>query len=449
MPEQLTTQDTQEVATASGKDRFFYGGRDFLLESEDPVLRVEARNRLSTYRDLERDAKVYACLQRRYEMVVNADLAVKPGPRRTFTRAIDNKMRDMVEAQINAMGVSFDVDSPWARAEFDTGFTGAQFGLLDAILMGYASAEIMWNRDGREIYVEEIRVRDQKRFKVDQDHNWRLITSEDFMVGKRLRHRKFLFYTFGSFYDPYGLGLGNRLYWPVLFKRKGIGFWIRMLDKYGAPTAVGKYPPGTPLDGDGSQQQLLDAAAAIQSDSAIVIPEGQVIELLQAIQTAAQQGYDQFERFIDGQISQAILGVTLTTDTSGNKSAGAAQVHSSTEKSVGKRDAVLLMNYLTNTLSRWITDYNAGPDVPAPRLVKTFPAFDFLREQASIDQILANQGYRRTLESVNDLYGYGEDVYVDAPPTQAPANPKREMPDEDQEDESEEGQGLVSADDNE
>lgn len=446
MAETLRQEHKNEIAVASGKEIYFYGGKDFLVDSKDPVLNIEARGNLKVYRDLERDAKVYAALQRRYDMVVNADTIINVGPRRTFKRAIDDKMRDMVEAQINAMGISFDTDSVFADAKFPTDFAGAQYGLLDAILMGFASAEVMWDVDGRETYIREIKIRDQKRFKVDQDHRWRLINLQDFLYGRKLPNRKFLMFTFGSFTDPYGLGLGNRLYWPVWFKRKGISFWIRFLDKYGGPTAVAKYPPATPVSGEGSQEKLLQAAAAINSESAIAIPEGQIIELLQAISTAAQQGFDQFERYIDAQIEDAVLGIGTGGDATTKKEGAKDQAnHPHGERGVGKKDGTLLMNFLTDTLSRWIVDYNASSDDPAPRLVKRFPHYDALREQSAIDQILANQGFRRKLESVNELYGYGENVYENHEPTNAPVRPEREDNDEDDsQQETEEAQQLPS-----
>ena len=48
-----------------------------------------------------------------------------------------------------------------------------------------------------------------------------------------------------------------------LFKRKGITFWLTFADKYGYPTAVGKYPPGAqPKEKD----DLLEALGAIAQD---------------------------------------------------------------------------------------------------------------------------------------------------------------------------------------
>ncbi len=100
--------------------------------------------------------------------------------------------------------------------------------------------------------------------------NWRV---ED------LPDRKFIVFTYGSSDNPYGNGLGQKLWWPMWFKKNGIKFWLVFLEKYGMPTALGKYPPGTPPD---QQAALLDALDAIQNETGIKIPETKAIELIEA-----------------------------------------------------------------------------------------------------------------------------------------------------------------------
>jgi hypothetical protein len=447
MADQLTKEHQNEIASAYGDIRFWYGGdRSALLQSEDPVLLREAGNRLAVYRDLRRDPKVEACLERRIGMTVNAETRVRPGIRRGGSeRLMDRKAADMVKAHLDAMALSIDADVDLDRnavAMFPDDFTGLQYGLLDALLNGFAVAEIIWDLDGREAYPALVKIRKQERFVVDASHRWRLLEPGNLDRGRMLPSRKFLFYTHGSFTDPYGLGLGYQLFYPVRFKRLGITFWNRMLDKYGGPTAVGKYPAGTPETGPGSQAKLLAAAAAIQSENAVVIPEGQEIELLQAIQTAAQQGFDSFEKFLDGQIAQAVLGVTLTTDVGGTAgSRGATAEHFAAEQGVAFKDSLMLMRYLTRTLARWSVQFNMGDAPATPHIEKVFPDFSGRRQQASVDQILANMGFRRTLNSVNLYYGGGEAVYEEADPTNRPTNPQEPRP-ADAESDSEEANAL-------
>ena len=63
--------------------------------------------------------------------------------------------------------------------------------------------------------------------------------------GEELPDRKFIIHSVGGKDgSPYGLGVGHRLFWPVFFKRQGISFWLIFAEKFGTPTAVGKYPGG-------------------------------------------------------------------------------------------------------------------------------------------------------------------------------------------------------------
>ena len=84
------------------------------------------------------------------------------------------------------------------------------------------------------------------------------------------------FWTFNTGSDnddsPYGLGLGHQLYWPTFFKRNGLKFWLTFLGKFGGPTAIGKLP-GAMIDDPIKRADVLAALKAIQSDSAVVIPE--------------------------------------------------------------------------------------------------------------------------------------------------------------------------------
>jgi len=423
MAENVTSQHTDEIAITTGHPRLYYGGRkgDALIQSEDPVLKVEARNNLRVYRDLERDPKVYAVLRKRYDMTVATETMILPGLKRGSTRKRDQKMADMLKAHIEAMGVVIETDSAFARAQLPGDFDSLCYGLLDAILMGYAVAEIIWDRDGAEVYPATVKVRPQQFFRFDDDLRLRFMIDRSEAMGKTLPGRKMLAYTYGSFNDPYGLGVGNRLYWPVWFKRQDMTFWLRFVDKYGGPTAMGKYPAGTPKTGENSIQTLLSAAAAVQSESAVAIPDKMDLELLQTITTAAQQGFAQLFDTLDSQIAQAVLGVNLTSEVKGQASRAATQTHATEQKSVGRSDAQGLMNYLTSTLSRWDTDFNMGIEEPAPRFHKAFVDVDMLLAMATMDQMISQaSGFRRTLESTNQIYGQGSEAFEKNPNVQKP-----------------------------
>ena len=409
----LNGQLEVEVAVATEDPRFIFGGRNFILTSTDPVLRREAFGRIAVYRDLMRDGKVEACISKRKDMTLNAPLLVKVARRRgSSIRRIDVRLRDMVQFQIETMGISRRGDEfNSAVAEFDTSFNGALRGHMEAFMLGFAPGEIMWERAGREIVAREIMPRRTERFVFDREHRMKLLTSKNRVNGIDLPHRKFITWTFNSAIDPYGRSLGYILYWLVFFKRQDLSFWLRFVDKYGGPTAVVKYPKGTKTTGPNSQETALAAAKAVNTATAIAIPEGMTLDLLQAITAAAQQGFDQLAKFLNGEIAQGILGVTLTTEITGVGSRALGEVHQSEQLEKGRNDGQGLMGLYNTTLVRWITDFNAGLDVPSPHLMKVFPDVEWMTKLAGVDNTLGQAGYRRKIESVNQIYGFGEDVY--------------------------------------
>jgi phage gp29-like protein len=423
MAEEIKSALRTEIVTASSDPRHVFGaGADGLVAPRDPILINQLGSRVLAYRDLERDAKVYACLQQRYDMLVNAPMTIHTGQRRgSFTRREDVRIRDMVAAQVKAMGCSIEPENANAHARFATDFDGALYALMDALLIGFAVAEIMWETDGREIVATELRFRDQRRFVFDWQNNLRLLSTGDEFSGKVLPHRKFVIFTFGSYTDPYGLSLGNRLYYPVKFKRLGISYWLRFLDKYGSPTVLAKYP----TERETQRETLLTAAKAVHNNNAVVIHDEEMLELLESIKTAAQQGYEGLNNFLNREISQAILGVTLTTEIGSQGSKAATESHKETQSSKGFTDSMFLMNLIKNTLFRFITDFNSGISTPSPRPQKHFPNVEGLRVLSQVDANLFPMGYKRNLQSVNDVYGMGSEVYEEIvverndPPTDA------------------------------
>lgn len=113
--------------------------------------------------------------------------------------------------------------------------------------MGYSTAEPVWERDGFEVLPSLVKKIDQRRIVFDIDWKPRLLTMESMLDGLAFPDRKLIVHRFdehdGS--DPYGFGLGRILFWHVLFKREGVGFWLKALERFATPMPVAKYPAGT------------------------------------------------------------------------------------------------------------------------------------------------------------------------------------------------------------
>ena len=184
--------------------------------------------------------------------------------------------------------------------------------------------------------------------------------------GEALPDKKFLSFQFGDSDNPYGRGLGQRLWWPVWFKKNGIKFWMIFIDKFGSPTPVGKYPSGTLPE---KQKELMRAIEAIQTDTGVKIPNTMAIELLEATRTGTAT-HEQLCVYMDRQISKAVQSQTASTEGTPGK-LGNEDTQGDVRQEIVESDADLFDGYLNDTLIQWIVDYEF-PDVEVYPKIKTF-----------------------------------------------------------------------------
>lgn len=319
----------------------YYSG---LLQHADDTLIQQGRGKgLGIYDEIERDTHAFAMLQKRKKGITARAWEVEPGG----DRPIDKEAADLVREILTGL--------PFDRISED---------LLDATLKGFSVSEVIWARDGHRITPIRILSHDQRRFGFDEDWRPRLLTWADMMFGEELPGRKFIVHRVGvKGNNPYGLGLGTRLFWAVLFKREGITFWLHFLEKFAGPTIVGKTPYGMLSD---EQSKLLQALERAKTASAITVPIGTDIDFLEATRSGSVT-YEQWLAYWDRQISICVTGETLTTqvgDSGGSRALG--EVHQEILDLLIDSDGDALADTLRDTLVSWIVDYNLpGAAVPS------------------------------------------------------------------------------------
>ncbi|WP_293766385.1 DUF935 family protein [uncultured Aquitalea sp.] len=395
MSENTQAPEQQEIATVA-KDVTFAPFLNMLRTHDDTLLTRGSGVSYKIYDQIERDCHAYGVLQKRKLAVVARPWQVDPAS----DNPLDIKAADMVRAQLSAIGVPSATD-PGEQVVVASNFDLVCYNLLDAILKGFAVGEIMWDRDGSEIVVREIRPRDQRRFNFDTDYKLRLKTWGNLLPGEPVPARKFIVHTFGAKDgSPFGIGLGSRLFWPVFFKRQDITFWLTYLDKFGSPTAVGKYKNGATPD---DQAKLLAALAAIAQDAGVTMPEGMSIELLEA-QRSGTVSYEQFARYMDEEMTFATLGDAPTSKGSGGALASAANAREEVRLELVQADADLLSATLNATLSPWLTAFNV-PGARPPKIWRQVKRPEDLKARSERDKNLAAIGYRPTLRQIQVDYG--------------------------------------------
>lgn len=310
----------------------FYSG--VLAHVDDTLIARGGGKGLKIYDEIERDTQAGPVLQKRRKTLIARDWTIKPA---------SDEARDIDAAQLIREIIQ---ELPFDRICED---------LLDATLKGYAVSEIVWYRDGNKIKPRKIVSHDQRRFVFDEDWLPRLLTFGGGHEGLVLPERKFIVHRHGvKGNNPYGLGLGSRLFWPVLFKREGVTFWLHFLEKFAAPTVIGKVPIGTLSE---HQAQLLRSLEAIRSSSAVTVPLGSEVEFLEASRSGSVT-YEAFLAYWDKQISICVTGETLTTDIGPSGSRAASETHADILELIVDSDADLLSDTLKEQLFQWIIDYN-------------------------------------------------------------------------------------------
>lgn len=376
--------ERREIAsTQTGRDIT----RGYVLDSQslppqDTVLNLRSYRGWAgydLYRDLLSDWTVAALLQQRRLALVCAETEVIPGGDK---RADKNAAR-FIEETLATIG--------WDQV----------CGLMHyGLFYGFAVAECLWGREGRQITLEAIKPRDRRRFCFDGANRLRLRTLTDPEPGELLPEQKFWHFRTGADHgdDPYGVGLAHWLYWPVRFKREGIRFWLVVAEKFGAPTAAGFFPIGT---SESDQDKLLATLEMIRTEAGLIAPEGMRIELLEAKRSAGVD-YAVLCATMDQAIHRIILSQLAPADSTAQKLDVSAQEPATWQRLV-KADADLLCESFNRSVVRWLTDWNF-PGAAYPKVWRRTEPADDLAQRSEIERRILDMGYRPTLQQIKDTY---------------------------------------------
>ena len=292
---------------------------------------------------------------------------------------------------------------------------------------GWAVAEAIWMRDADRVMLQDLIVRSLDRFTWSVQGEL-LLRTYAAPQGERVPDAKFVLLTRpGEHRDlPYAPGIARWCYWPVWFKRHGMKFWAVALEKFGAPTAVGKYPKGAT---ETEQQKLLSVIQSLATGAGIAIPEDQVVELLATAQRTGGSGgmdFAGFCEYLDKAITNVILGQSSTTDI--GAWTGTSGIQKDVRDETVASDCRLLDGVLNDTIARWLTQWNF-PAAAVPRIRHDADPREDLDARAKREEVVSRTtGLRPTAQHVLDVYG-GE--WEEAPKPQPP-----ETEDEEEEDEN-------------
>lgn len=366
-----------------------------VLRSNDPLLLERGQGEAAFYDDLERDGKVFSGLQKRRLALIGKAWQVT---------AVDDKAKGATEAADRVSTILKGI-----------GFDQLCRELLDALLRGFAVAEIVWTaRDGMIVPDRAVQ-RAQRRFRFVQSDEHKgpwlhLLTRDSMVTGRPVPERKFIVHRHNPKDDnPYGRGLGLQLYWPVFFKRKGIVAWNKLCDRFGSPTPHGKYPRGA---GPREKDTLEGALRAMSSDGYLMTPEGMEIELLESKLSGNVTTQQALATYMDDWIAEVLTGQEPKAS-SGGALAAASEERQDVREDITQADSDLLSETLNAQLLAPLCDYNGWPRCQVTRAIKKEKD---TREMAETDKAISDMGFELGEATVRERYGEGWTKKAAPPP---------------------------------
>ncbi len=381
------------------KDPYLLAFQGVMRSLDHVLLGLGSSGNLShMYEDLERDPKVFEALQKRKLAVVNRQWQIDP----VVPGAEGDKAAAALTEEIKNL--------PFDRIREE---------LMDGLCKGFAVSEIVFKGTDAGVAIDRIVQRAQRRF-VFKDvpgeprPELRLLTAGNMLEGEELPQYKFIVHTVGQRDgNPYGIGLGRQLYWPVFFKRQSLTFWLNFADKFATPTPFGKYPSGTSIE---NQHRFLQALVAMGRDGALVAETGSEIEMLQA-NPSGGAFFKELLDFLNAEIVGVVLG-EAGGQGHGGAMAAAALDRRDVRLELVKADAALLDDTLNDSLIKVMCQLRGHPDLRLKTLVKEPVDTKAL---ADTYQVVYNMGFEPSLDDIKEKFGDGWTKRVAPVPAASPA----------------------------
>ncbi|MGE4497089.1 MAG: DUF935 family protein [Deferribacterales bacterium] len=254
--------------------------------------------------------------------------------------------------------------------------------MLSAVEYGFSVTEAVWRKEKGKWIPERLLNRNPARFVFDPEgslfladggRNIRLEEQYKFIVHRHMPRNE----------NPYGSPVLSRCYWPWMFKKAGFRFWLTVAEKFGVPTVLAMFRSEGGEETRRRAQVLAESLSGIQNDAAVALANVENVQVLES-----RGSSDDFARLVEvcnSEISKAVTGEILTSDTGSNASYALAREHSRTFGIKAAKTAASLAGTLNSTLVKWIAELNFGRGCRVPSFVfeeKKYADWATVREAA-------------------------------------------------------------------
>lgn len=352
----------------------------------------------------EKDGHLAAILQTRKLAVLDNPLKISPAS----DDAKDQEIAKFVEEQLQAI--------PDFRDDLQD--------LLDAIAKGYAASEIHWEYQGRRSVVTDLEWIHPKAISFVNSAA-PLIITETNGAGAPPPPWKIIFHRYrGRSGDVCRGGVLRPCSLAYLLKSYNFKFWAVFNEVFGMPLRVGKY---NQTASEADKNALKAALQSIGSDAYAVISENTMIEFVEAAKAGGGKilPYEVLIQVVNREMSKAVLGQTLTTESSPGSGTLAGSSHEEVRQDLVESDGKGLAAVLRDQLVRPLVGFNYGWDVALPlvALVRQ-ESVDLLNESQAIKNFVG-AGLRIPASYCYERFGIsppeGDEEVLAAPATTQPA----------------------------
>lgn len=332
-----------EIATRSN-DPNFYAGLD-VLPNPDTVLRSMNRGQ-EVYDAIGYDAHVMGELRSVRAGLLAWEWRLQPGGESPADLAAFELCQQVFER----------------RPSRQTKWSDFIWNAAIAVFHGYAIHEVVWQRQDRFIVPGLVIDKPQRRFQFDTDNNLRLRTRNNLIPGDELGDFKWLVTRHMPKHDnPYGVAVFSACFWSYTFKHAGFRYFAKFCERYGIPTPVGKYPPGTK---ESQITELVNRLAMMIEDAVAAIPNDSSVDLLETKGTG-QAMHESFINLCNREMSKALTSQTLATEVQDKGSRSLGEVHHEREEAGQESDREMVAA-TAQELCDWVTVLNFPPGTIAP-----------------------------------------------------------------------------------
>ena len=257
--------------------------------------------------------------------------------------------------------------------------------ILDTHLYGLNPIEINWELENG-IFIPKLINRDYRDFEYNSEGKLEFIGNG---FKQEIPDKKLVYGIFNqSWRNLYGESSLKKLYFSIKIKNAGMEFWIRFLERFGDPWAIGKT--------DDDPQSLAYELYNMLNGSSAVISKDEEISL---VQPSSNVSFKEIVEFCDSQIRSFLLGANLSGYVSGGSYA-ATNTHNAIREEIALSDERILL-YLCNKTIAYFCELNGITDSISLIL---FDEGNPKNDLSLRDKTIFEMGYQPTKEYIEKTY---------------------------------------------